>query len=65
VVIVTHDLTTLLTVCDRIAVLVDGELTVGTVDKLARSHDPWIRDFLHGERAQGAMNARRSSHGIR
>ena len=65
VVIVTHDLTTLLTVCDRIAVLVDGKITVGTVEKLARSHDPWIRDFLHGPRAQGAMKARRSDHGIR
>jgi phospholipid/cholesterol/gamma-HCH transport system ATP-binding protein len=65
VVVVTHDLTTLLTVCDRVAVLVDGKITVGTVDKLARSHDPWIHDFLHSPRAQGAMNARRSSHGIR
>ncbi|TLY52168.1 MAG: ATP-binding cassette domain-containing protein [Gammaproteobacteria bacterium] len=65
VVIVTHDLTTLLTVCDRIAVLVDGKITVGTVEKLARSHDPWIRDFLHGPRAQGAMKARRFNHGIR
>jgi len=65
VVIVTHDPTTLLTVCDRVAVLVDGKITVDTVDKLARSRDPWIHDFLHGPRAQGAMNARRSSHGIR
>ena len=65
VVIVTHDLTTLLSVCDRVAVLVDGKITVGTVDKLARSQDPWIREFLHGPRAQGAMNARRSNHGIR
>jgi len=65
VVIVTHDLTTLLSVCDRVAVLVDGKITVGTVDKLARSQDPWIHEFLHGPRAQGAMNARRSNHGIR
>jgi phospholipid/cholesterol/gamma-HCH transport system ATP-binding protein len=65
VVIVTHDLTTLLTVCDRIAVLAAGKITVGTVDKLARSHDPWIRDFLHSPRAQGAMNARKTHHGIR
>jgi phospholipid/cholesterol/gamma-HCH transport system ATP-binding protein len=65
VVIVTHDLTTLFTVCDRIAVLVDGKITVGTVEKLARAHDPWIRDFLHGPRAQGAMSARKSDHGIR
>jgi phospholipid/cholesterol/gamma-HCH transport system ATP-binding protein len=65
VVIVTHDLTTLLTVCDRVAVLVDGKITVGTVDQLARSHDPWIHDFLHGPRAQGAMKTRKSNHGIR
>ena len=64
VVIVTHDLTTLLTVCDRVAVLVDGKVTVDTVDKLARSHDAWIHDFFHGTRAQGAMNVRKSSHGI-
>jgi phospholipid/cholesterol/gamma-HCH transport system ATP-binding protein len=65
VVIITHDLTTLLTICDRVAVLVDGKITVGTVDKLARSQDPWIRDFLHGPRAQGAMKARNTHHGIR
>jgi phospholipid/cholesterol/gamma-HCH transport system ATP-binding protein len=65
VVIVTHDLTTLMTVCDRVAVLVDGKITVGTIDKLAQSHDPWIHDFLHGPRAQGAMNARKTHHGIR
>jgi phospholipid/cholesterol/gamma-HCH transport system ATP-binding protein len=65
IVIVTHDLTTLINVCDRIAVLVDHKITVGTVDKLARSHDPWIHEFLHGPRAQGAMSARRTRHGIR
>jgi len=65
VVIITHDLTTLLTICDRVAVLVDGKITVGTVDMLVRSKDPWIRDFLHGPRAQGAMKARNTHHGIR
>jgi phospholipid/cholesterol/gamma-HCH transport system ATP-binding protein len=65
IVIVTHDLTTLIDVCDRIAVLVDHKITIGTVDKLARSHDPWIRDFLHGPRAQGAMSVRSTDHGIR
>jgi phospholipid/cholesterol/gamma-HCH transport system ATP-binding protein len=63
VVIVTHDLTTLFTVCSRLAVLVDKKITVGTLDKLLRSDQPWIRDFLHGPRAQGAMSARKHSHG--
>jgi phospholipid/cholesterol/gamma-HCH transport system ATP-binding protein len=65
VVVVTHDLTTLLNVCDRIAMLVDGKITIGTADKLARSDDPWIRDFLRGPRAEAAKNARRPHHGIR
>jgi phospholipid/cholesterol/gamma-HCH transport system ATP-binding protein len=65
IVIVTHDLTTLINVCDRIAVLVDHKIIIGTVDKLARSQDPWIRDFLHGPRAQGAMSVRSTDHGIR
>jgi phospholipid/cholesterol/gamma-HCH transport system ATP-binding protein len=63
VVIVTHDLTTLFTICDRIAVLVDGKIIVGTLDKLRRSDEPWVHEFLHGPRAQGAMTARKHSHG--
>ncbi len=56
VVIVTHDLTTLFTVCNRIAVLVDRTITVDTADKLLESDHPWIHEFFHGPRAEGAMN---------
>lgn len=63
VVIVTHDLTTLFGICDRIAVLVDGKVTVDTPDKLAKSDHPWMREFFHGPRAEGAMNARKANHG--
>ena len=62
VVIVTHDLTTLFTICQRAALLVDGKITVGTWEKLRRSDQPWIHEFLHGPRARGAMTAR-ESHG--
>jgi phospholipid/cholesterol/gamma-HCH transport system ATP-binding protein len=64
VVIVTHDLNTLFTVCDRVAVLAEHKLSVDTVEKLARSTDPWIHDLLHSPRAQGALHARKTSHGI-
>ena len=63
VVIVTHDLTTLFTLCDRVGVLVDRKITVDTLERLLRSDQPWIHAFLHGPRAQGAMEARRQSHG--
>jgi phospholipid/cholesterol/gamma-HCH transport system ATP-binding protein len=63
VVIVTHDLTTLFTICRRIAILADKKITVGTLDKLMQSHQPWIHEFLHGPRAEGALSARKQSHG--
>src|SRR5258707_8225524 len=65
VVIVTHDVTTLFTVCDRIAVLVDGKITVDTLDKLMHSAEPSIHAFLHVPRARAAMSAakQRSSKG--
>ncbi len=63
VVIVTHDLTTLFTICGRIAVLVDRKITVDTADQLMKSEHPWIHEFFHGPRAEGAMNARNIGHG--
>jgi phospholipid/cholesterol/gamma-HCH transport system ATP-binding protein len=63
VVMVTHDLTTIFTVCSRLAVLVDRKITIGAVDKLMRSEQPWIREFLHGPRARGARTARTQTHG--
>jgi phospholipid/cholesterol/gamma-HCH transport system ATP-binding protein len=65
VVIVTHDLNTLFTVCHRVAVLVDGKIIVDTLDNLMRCKQPWIREFLHGPRAQGALSARSRKHGNR
>ena len=69
VVLVTHDLATLFAVCHRVAVLVEGRLVVDTPRALLRSSQPWIREFLHGPRAQAAWvaseNARRRNHGNR
>ena len=63
VVIVTHDLNTLLGLCGRIAVLVDRQVHVDTPEALVRSNQPWIRDFFHGPRAQGILGSRRKRHG--
>jgi phospholipid/cholesterol/gamma-HCH transport system ATP-binding protein len=63
VVVVTHDLNTLFTTCHRVALLVDGKVTVDTLDRLMRSDQPWIHDFLHGPRAQAAMEARKPDPG--
>jgi phospholipid/cholesterol/gamma-HCH transport system ATP-binding protein len=63
VVVVTHDLTTLFAVCQRVAILVDKKLVVDTLDNLMQSDQPWIHEFLHGPRAQRALQARKQNHG--
>jgi phospholipid/cholesterol/gamma-HCH transport system ATP-binding protein len=55
VVMVTHDLDSLLAVCDRVAALVDGRAMVGTLDEL-RDHDhPWLGAYFRGPRGRAAM----------
>ena len=59
VIIVSHDLTTLFSVCHRVAVLADRKITVDTLPALRRSEQPWIHEFLHGPRAEAALAARK------
>jgi len=50
---VTHDLDSLVTVCDRIAALGNGRLLeVGTLAQLQAADDPWLVDYFHGPRAK-------------
>lgn len=51
---VTHDLDSLATICDRIAVLVDKRIKVGTMAELLTDDHPWIRDYFHGPRGRAA-----------
>jgi len=56
VVMVTHDLDSLDAICDRIAVLLDKRIKVGTMDSLRRETDPWIHEYFHGPRARAALD---------
>ncbi len=56
--LITHDLDTLHTICDRVAVLADKRvLTVGTIDELMTFDQPWVRDYFHGPRGRAALAA--------
>lgn len=49
---VTHDLDSLRTICDRIAVLSDGRIvTVGPLAAMYESDHPWVKSYFGGERA--------------
>jgi phospholipid/cholesterol/gamma-HCH transport system ATP-binding protein len=55
---VTHDLDSLYTVCDRIAALGDGRIIAeGPMDTMLASDHPWVRAYFHGKRARAAMAA--------
>jgi phospholipid/cholesterol/gamma-HCH transport system ATP-binding protein len=50
---VTHDLDSLHTVCDRIAVLADHKvIAAGTMDTMLASDHPWLRAYFHGKRSR-------------
>jgi phospholipid/cholesterol/gamma-HCH transport system ATP-binding protein len=50
---VTHDLASLTTVCDRVAALADGKIVaIGPMSELLQSEHPWVRAYFHGKRSQ-------------
>lgn len=53
--LVTHDLDTLVTICDRIAVLVDKRIIVGTVDSLLKLDHPWVQSYFRGPRGRAVV----------
>lgn len=50
---VTHDLDSLFSVCDRIAVLGNKKVLVqGTVKDMLASEEPWVKSYFRGKRAR-------------
>ena len=61
VVMVTHDLDTLVALSDRVAVLCDQRLEiVGTLDEVVANTHPFICNFFMGERGRRALEAVRA-----
>lgn len=55
---VTHDLDSLNTVCDRVAALSDGKIVeVGPIEQLISSQHPWVRSYFHNARARTRATA--------
>ncbi len=51
IVMVTHDMDSLFNICDRVAVLVDKKVVVGSLDEIVRSPHPWIQSYFNDPRA--------------
>ena len=52
---VTHDIDTLRATTDRIAVLVDSRITIGTIASLRNDPNPWIHEYFAGVRGRAAL----------
>ena len=52
VLMVTHDLDTIVEVCDRVGVLVDKRLVVGTLQEVYGHPHPWIQAYFRGKRGR-------------
>ena len=54
---ITHDLDSLFTNCDRIGVLVDRKIRTGSLEDHMNDKHPWLQEYFHGKRAN-AMTRR-------
>ena len=55
---VTHDLGSLRTVCDRIAAIAGGKvIAVGTMETILAAHAPWLDDYFRGVIGPGGFEA--------
>lgn len=56
--LVTHDLDTLYTICDRVAVLSNRKVLVAdTLPIVEATEDAWVHDYFHGPRGRAARRA--------
>ncbi len=65
---VTHDLDSLYSICDRIAALADGKVVAeGPVSTMLASRHPWVHAYFHGKRARltgSALTGRSGTRGM-
>ena len=60
--LITHDLDTLYTITDRIAVLSQKKVLVaGPLAEVEQANDPWIQEYFHGPRGRAAEHAAASA----
>ena len=56
--LITHDLDTLYTICNRVAVLADGKVLVNApLAEVEKFDHPWVQEYFHGPRGRAAQSA--------
>jgi phospholipid/cholesterol/gamma-HCH transport system ATP-binding protein len=59
---VTHDLDSLYSICDRVAALADGKVIAeGPIEAMLKADHPWLQAYFHGKRARQLQPRHRTS----
>jgi phospholipid/cholesterol/gamma-HCH transport system ATP-binding protein len=62
---VTHDLDSLYSACDRIGALADKRvIAVGPLATMLASDHPWLKAYFGGERARARMPSEHREHAV-
>ena len=60
--LITHDLDTLYTICDRVAVLAKKRILVAdSLDVVEKFDEPWVQEYFQGPRGRAAQRATATS----
>jgi phospholipid/cholesterol/gamma-HCH transport system ATP-binding protein len=56
--LITHDLDTLYTICDRVAVIADKKVLINApITEVEKFNHPWVQEYFHGPRGRAAQSA--------
>lgn len=56
--LITHDLDTLYTICNRVAVLADKRVLINApIHEVEKFDHPWVQEYFHGPRGRAAQSA--------
>ncbi len=55
ILIITHDLDTLVNVCDRIAMIIDKKIVTGTIEEMMKKDHPQIKEYFQGTRMRAVQ----------
>jgi phospholipid/cholesterol/gamma-HCH transport system ATP-binding protein len=59
---VTHDLESLYTACDRVAALADGKVVAeGPLEAMLKCEHPWVKTYFLGKRGELLVDRRMSA----
>jgi phospholipid/cholesterol/gamma-HCH transport system ATP-binding protein len=57
--LITHDLDTLYTICDRVAVIADRRVLINApLAEVEKFDHPWVQEYFHGPRGRAAQGAK-------